>query len=147
MAGGQEFIRRARRARKVVGGAQRQVGIVAAAGIVAITEMVERLADDHANAKQLAHGLAQIEGIAIDAATVETNLVFFKLTDTALTPPQLSVALAERGVLLLPSGGRLLRAVTNYHVSAADIDYTLAAIRDVLASGATGNGRANLMYN
>ena len=147
VAGDKEFIRRARRARKVVGGAQRQVGIVAAAGIVAITEMVERLADDHANAKQLAHGLAQIEGIVIDPATVETNLVFFKLTDTALTPPQLSVALAERGVLLLPSGGRLLRAVTNYHVSAADIDYTLAAIRDVLASGATGNGRANLMYN
>lgn len=139
VAGSQEFIRKARRMRKVVGGGMRQAGIIAAAGIVAITEMVERLADDHAHAKQLAEGLARIEGIFVDPALIETDIVIFELDHPVLTPAQLSAALREQGVLLNPIGGKRLRAVTNYHVSAEDIQRTLLAFERVLAEAPQGD--------
>jgi threonine aldolase len=147
VAGRGEFIRRARRNRKVVGGSMRQAGVIAAAGIVAITEMVERLADDHANAKQLAHGLAQIDGIQVDPEEVETNLVFFELTRENITPAQLSAALARRGVLMNPAGGRRLRAALNHHVSAADVETTLAAIQTVLADRVGKPGAQMFVYH
>ena len=75
IVGDAEFIRRARRMRKILGGGTRQAGIIAAAGIVAITEMVERLTDDHANARKLAEGLAQLDGIVVDPDTVETDII------------------------------------------------------------------------
>jgi threonine aldolase len=135
VAGSAEFIKRARRNRKVLGGSMRQAGVFAAAGIVAITEMVERLADDHANARRLAHGLAQLDGIAIDPAAVETNILFFELTHPAVTPRQLADELANRGVKIYASPSRRMRMVTHADVSAADIDYALTAIADVLARG------------
>lgn len=140
LAGSQEFIQRARRNRKILGGSMRQAGVIAAAGIVAVTEMIERLADDHANAQTLAKGLAQMDGIEIDPSTVETNLVFFELTREDMTPAQLSNALKERGVLLNPVGGRRLRAVLNYHVSADDVAQTLDAVGQVLAEGVGSAG-------
>lgn len=135
VAGSKEFIKRVYRARKVVGGAQRQAGIVAAAGIVAVTEMVERLAEDHANAKLLANGLASMEGIAIDAKNVETNLVFFEVQKADLTPAQLSLELADQGIRINPTGGRRMRAVTNYHVTASDIERVLDTVEGVLKNG------------
>jgi threonine aldolase len=136
VVGSGDFIRRARRARKVVGGSMRQAGVIAAAGIVAITEMVERLADDHANAKRLAEGLAQIDGIEIDPAAVETNLVFFHLTAESVTPADLAAGLRARGILLNASGSRRLRAVLNHHVSAEDVGQVVAAVAEVIVQGA-----------
>jgi threonine aldolase len=146
VAGDKEFIRKARRMRKVVGGGMRQAGIVAAAGIVAITEMVERLADDHANAKRLAEGMSQLEGIHIDPATVQTDIVIFELDHPTLTPAQLSAGLKERGVLLNPIGGSRLRAVTNYEVSAEDIERTLVIVAEVLEKAPTGDLSAVRVY-
>ena len=146
VAGSAEFIKKARRNRKIVGGGMRQAGIIAAAGVVAITEMVERLADDHANAQALAHGLAQIDGIAINPDEVETDLVFFTLVRDDITSAQLSTELAERGVLVLPTGGRRLRAVVNYHISASDVEHTLAAIKDVFATGGQKSDKKVFVY-
>lgn len=146
VVGDKAFIGRARRARKAVGGGLRQAGILAAAGIIAVTEMVERLSDDHANAKQLAEGLAQIEGIHINPADVETNLVFFELTHPDVTPAQLVNGLAEQGVKLSASSNRRLRAVLNHHVTAADVEQTLAAFRTVLSQPVHANGQKVVAY-
>ena len=132
VAGSAAFIRQARRNRKVVGGGMRQAGVIAAAGIMALTEMVERLAEDHANAQRLAQGLAELPGIAIDPATVETNLVIFSLEREDMTPQELADGLAERGVWLFPIGGKRLRAVTHYHITPEDIDRALLAFQEVL---------------
>jgi threonine aldolase len=146
VVGDKAFIGRARRARKAVGGGLRQAGILAAAGIVAVTEMVERLSDDHANAKQLAEGLAQIEGIQIDPADVETNLVFFELTHPDVTPAQLVNGLAAQGVKLSATSNRRLRAVLNHHVTAEDVDQTLTAFRTVLSQPVHANGQKVVAY-
>ena len=136
VVGNQEFIKRARRMRKVVGGGMRQAGVIAAAGIVAITEMVERLADDHANARRLAAGLNRLDGVSIDPETVQTDIVIFSLEREDITPAELAAGLRQHGVLLSPIGGQRLRAVTNYHVSEADIERTLDAFSAVLDAGA-----------
>jgi threonine aldolase len=133
VAGDQDYIRRARRVRKVVGGGMRQAGVIAAAGIVALTAMVDRLSEDHANAKVLARGLQGIDGIEIVPDHVETNIVIFGLTREDMTPRQLADAMATRGVLLHPVGPHALRAVTNCHVSAHDVELALAAFEEVLA--------------
>jgi threonine aldolase len=146
VAGDKAFVARARRMRKVVGGGMRQAGILAAAGIVAITEMVERLGDDHTNAKTLAQGLAELDGIAINPAEVETNLVFFDLTRADMTPAQLVNGLAEHGVKLTASGGRRLRAVLNYHVTADDVQRILTAFRATLAADAITGGEKVVAY-
>jgi threonine aldolase len=139
VAGDRAFIRKARRNRKVVGGGMRQAGIIAAAGIVALTEMVERLADDHANAKRLAEGIAHLEGIRVDPAAIETDIVIFELDHPSLTPAQLSASLKQHGVLLNPIGGKRLRAVTNYQVSAEDIEHTITLFERVLAEAPVGD--------
>ena len=146
VVGDAPFIQRVRRMRKVVGGGLRQAGILAAAGIVAVNDMVERLTDDHANAKRLAEGLAQLDGIAIDPAATETNLVFFELTRDDMTPADLVNGLAAQGVKLNASGGRRLRAVLNYHVTAEDIDRVLVAFRTALQAGAQLNGKKVVAY-
>jgi len=133
VVGSAAFTRKVRRNRKVVGGGMRQAGVIAAAGIVAVTTMVERLADDHENAQALARGLAAVDGISVDPAAVQTNIVIFELHNARMTPAQLASGLRERGVLLSPMDGNRLRAVTHYHVGPADIERTLAAFRAVLA--------------
>jgi threonine aldolase len=146
VAGSREFIGRARRNRKVVGGSMRQAGVIAAAGIVAITEMVERLADDHANAQILAQELAATAGIQINPAEVETNLVFFEVIQPEVSAPQLSTALAERGVLINATGARRLRAALNHHISRGDVDRVVATIRDLLAQGVDRNSKPAFVY-
>ena len=132
VSGNSDFISEARRNRKVVGGGMRQAGILAAAGIVALTEMVDRLADDHENARKLAEGLANMEGLFIDPDVVTTNIVYVDVTHQAITTQIMAKRLHSRGIRLLPTGPKRLRAVTNYQVTSSDIDYALDTFLSIL---------------
>jgi threonine aldolase len=132
ICGDDQFIARARRARKSVGGGMRQAGIIAAAGIVALAEMVDRLAEDNANARALALGLAQIPGLRLDPDTVCTNIVYFRVEKTGLDAPALVAALQAEGVRVLPTSPDQMRAVLNYHVTAADVQRALAIVSRVM---------------
>jgi len=132
VCGTRSFINEARRARKLLGGGMRQAGILAAAGIIALTEMVDRLADDHANARRLAMGLAQLPGISIDPDQIRTNILFFEVTRKDLTPEQFVQRIGTEGVRMLPVGARRVRAVTHYHITAEDVDRALSVISKVM---------------
>ena len=132
ICGSAALIREARRQRKLLGGSMRQAGILAAAGIVALESMVERLAEDHRHARRLAEGLAHLPGVLLDPATVQTNIVIFALAPDAPSPPELVARLAEQGVKMGAIGGRKLRAVTHYGLEAEDIDQALLAAARVL---------------
>jgi len=132
VCGTRSFINEARRARKLLGGGMRQAGILAAAGIIALTEMVDRLADDHANAHGLAMGLAQLPGISIDPDQIRTNILFFEVTRKDLTPEQFVQRIGAEGVRMLPVGARRVRAVTHYHITAKDVDRALSVISKVM---------------
>lgn len=132
VCGGRDFISRARRARKVLGGGMRQAGVLAAAGIVALNEMVDRLADDHANARKLAEGLAEMPGLSIDPSLIKTDIVYFEVKREDMTVQQLVDRLEEQGVRMLPVGPGRIRAVTHYHITSDDIDYALASFAKVL---------------
>jgi threonine aldolase len=129
LVGSSDFIDEARRIRKLLGGGMRQAGILAAAGIVALNEMVERLAEDHANARKLAEGLANIPGITVDPAAVESNMVFFETSDRENA--RLVGAAAVEGALLSGSDDGRIRAVTHHGVTDEDIDAALAVISRV----------------
>ncbi|MBC8099576.1 MAG: threonine aldolase, partial [Armatimonadetes bacterium] len=136
LVGNREFITQARRARKLLGGGMRQAGILAAAGLIAIHEMVERLADDHANACLLAEGIATIPHIGVDLSRVKTNFVFFDLLETApVTPDEFSARLAEHNILMRPYPGfdRTFRAVTHYWITPERVGQVVSALRAVLA--------------
>ena len=133
VCGTKDFIHEARRARKLLGGGMRQAGILAAAGIVALNEMVDRLAEDHANAKKLAAGLAEIPGLAIDPNHIKTNIIFFDITRENMQPEQFIQKLDGEGVRMLPVGSHKVRAVTHYHITAQDIDRALKVISRVMA--------------
>jgi threonine aldolase len=132
--GSAEFIRRARRQRKLLGGGMRQAGVLAAAGIVALETMVERLAEDHENAKRLAEGLSRLPEIEIDPERVPTNIVIFELAPDAISPARLAQGLAARGVKVGTIGGRRIRAVTHHGIEARDVENALTAFREVLQS-------------
>ncbi len=132
VCGSAHFIAEALRSRKVVGGGMRQAGIIAAAGIVALESMVDRLAEDHANARLLAEGLASLPGVEIDIDRVQTDIVIFSLRRSDMTPQQLAEEMKKRGVLFLPIGGDRMRMVTHYGIEREDIVYTLEQLRQVL---------------
>jgi threonine aldolase len=125
LAGSTELIDEAWRYKQMWGGSMRQAGIIAAAGLYALDHHFERLAEDHANARALADGLAQIEGIEIDPATVETNIVVFGHAD----PAGLCAALERADVLMGPIGPGQVRAVTHLDVDRAGIEQALDAVR------------------
>ncbi len=133
LCGDTELIAKARRVRKMVGGGMRQAGVIAAAGVVALNEMVDRLAEDHANARILAEGLASFPQLHIDLATVQTDIVIFELNDERHTPASFAKALGSHGVLMSGFGGSKIRAVTHYGISSSDIEQALEAVRTVLA--------------
>jgi threonine aldolase len=133
VCGKTDFIAEARRVRKVIGGGMRQAGILAAAGIVALNEMVDRLADDHANARKLAEGLSAIDGLLVDLEHIKSNIVFFTITRADLTPQELTGRLKAEGVLVGPKAPDQIRAVTHYQVSSDDIDHALNVFKKVLA--------------
>jgi len=126
------FIARARRMRKMVGGGMRQAGVLAAAGIVALEQMVDRLAEDHANARRLAWGLAEIPGIAIVPEAAQTNIVMFGLSDPSLSLAEFQRGMAAHGVQINMTDPTRFRAVTHYGISESDIDVTLRAARAVM---------------
>ena len=132
VCGTSQFIREARRNRKLLGGGMRQAGVLAAAGIVALETMVDRLAEDHANARRLAEGLAMLPGVLLDPEQIHTNIVVFGLRPTAISPQQLVAGLAARGVRLNAIGPRQLRAVTHYGIDSEDIDSALTAAKAIL---------------
>jgi threonine aldolase len=134
VCGTKNFVARARRARKVLGGGMRQAGVLAAAGIIALTEMTGRLAEDHANARKLADGLAEMNGLAIDPDRTKTNIVFFETTPDGLAADELEKRLSREGIKILVSGPRRMRAVTHYHITPEDIDHVLLIVNRVLSA-------------
>jgi len=128
IAGSREFIAEAWRLKQQMGGAMRQAGIIAAGGLFALQHHVKRLADDHANARRLADGLAKLPGVGIDPATVETNIVIFDVPGDANAAV---AALLERGVRMGAMGPRTIRAVTHLDVSPAQVERALDAARAV----------------
>ena len=132
VCGSRDFILKARRARKLVGGGMRQAGVLAAAGIVALTEMVDRLANDHVNARKLAEGLVKMPGLALELSQIKSNIIFFELTRDYMTAEQLVNKLDQQGVRMLPVGVGRIRAVTHYHITAEDIDYALGVFSKLL---------------
>ncbi len=133
LAGSKEFIAEARRNRKMVGGGMRQAGVIAAAGIVALETMVERLAEDHANARYLAENLANLPGIVLDPETVKTNMVFFELELNGLDAAELAERVEREGVRIQARGQYLLRAATHYGINRADVERAVDAIKRTLA--------------
>ena len=128
LAASRELIDEAWRYKQMMGGAMRQAGVLAAAALHALDHHVERLADDHANARRLAEGLAQINGVRIDLERVETNIVVFGVGDAYAVCGRLW----EREVQVAPLGPDRLRAVTHLDVDGAGIDRALEAFRQVL---------------
>jgi threonine aldolase len=136
VAGNEEFVHRARRQRKMVGGGMRQAGILAAAGIVALTEMVDRLADDHSNARVLSEGLGDVDGISLVVHGVQTNMVFFNLVADGITPDELSAALQAEGIKVGHHAGSLFRAVTHHGIEEEDIHHVLDTFRSIMVGRA-----------
>jgi threonine aldolase len=130
LCGGRDFIERARKFRKMLGGGMRQAGVIAAAGIVALETMVDRLAEDHANARRLAEGLAEIKGISLAQEEVPTNIVMFRVTPE-LSAGEFLRTLDSTGVKVGLRDGRPFRAVTHWMVSSSDIDEALTRIETV----------------
>ncbi len=133
LCGSHEFIGKVRRIRKQLGGGMRQAGILAAAGIVALETMIERLADDHARARCLAHGLAKLPGMILDKETPDTNMVFVTLADAVpLDAEQCAEKLALAGVKVGVVGARRFRMVLHYWVDDAGVEQTLQAFEHAL---------------
>jgi len=130
--GSADFIARARQVRRMVGGGMRQAGVIAAAGVVALETMIERLAEDHENARLLAAELATLPGIGLDPASVQTNIVAFDLD--GWEPPDFLAALKDVGVLAVPFGPHRIRMVTHNDVSREDVETALERIRTVCAA-------------
>lgn len=135
LVGSAEAIKKARRIRKLMGGALRQAGIIAAAAIHAMENHVEGLARDHANARTFAETIAKIDGISIDLSGVESNLVFFDVDAEIGDACQLSAALRERGVRIGAMGSQTLRACTHLDVDEVGVLTAANAVRDCIAAG------------
>ena len=136
LCGDRDTVRRARRVRKLLGGAMRQAGVIAAAALVALETMRDRLDEDHANARALAGGLAELPGVRIDPAGVETNIVAFEIDPESMDAGAFQKSCADQGVRVsryLGSSPRL-RAVTHLDVTRADIDAALGVMSAVLSA-------------
>ncbi len=136
IAGGCDFIETARRYRKMFGGGMRQVGIIAAAGIYALNHNIERLAEDHANARLLAEALAGMAGVRIDPAAVETNIVMFEVVRPGLTAEALAGAMDAQGVRFLAMGPQTCRMVTHLDVSRRQVEEAITCLRRFLGHAA-----------
>ena len=128
VCGDRDFVDRARKWRKAVGGGMRQVGVLAAAGMVALQTCIERLSDDHANARRLAEGLAAIPGLSVDPDHIRTNIVFVEVDPSLGPTPEFIRRMREEGVRVSYPGERNFRMVTNRHITAQDVDETLGIV-------------------
>jgi threonine aldolase len=130
--GSEEDVEQAKRWRKRLGGGMRQVGVLAAAGLVALDHMVDRLAEDHTNARTLAEGLAELPGVTCDLRRVQTNLVYF---DVESMPAQVFLEeCSKRGVISEPTGPHTIRFVTHYGIETEDIQSALKVCEEVLSA-------------
>src|SRR5690606_7990292 len=132
LAGTNEFIRKARKNRKVLGGGLRQAGILAAAGIVALEQMVDRLAEDHAHARFLAEELANIPGLTIDPAAFPTNILICSVAKLGISAARFSALLAQHGVLANPVSATELRFVTHKDVTKAQIKTAISIVNQIV---------------
>ena len=132
LAGTKDFILEAWQWKQRLGGAMRQAGIIAAGGIYALRHHVDRLAEDHANAKVLAEGLAEIPGIVLNPKDVETNIVIFDIAQTGLTPPAMLERFLVHGLRMSPVFPSKLRAVTHLDVSRSQVQEAVQIVRKVL---------------
>jgi len=132
ICGSGEFISEARRMRKILGGGMRQCGIISAAGIVALEQMVDRIEEDHRNAYRLASGIARINGLSIDINQVKTNIIYFNLETSQLTVDEFLLRLEQKGIKVMHRNQSCFRVVTHYGITSEDIDTTLAALAEVL---------------
>jgi threonine aldolase len=139
VAGSAEFIERVRSFRKILGGAMRQSGIFAAAGIVSLESMVERLSEDHANASRLGQGLARIPGIELDPGAVQTNIVVFKVTDERFSCFSFIASARERGINLCEFKFGRIRAAVHHGITAEQIDQALEILGELMAEGPVQN--------
>jgi threonine aldolase len=144
VCGSREFITEARRTRKVLGGGMRQTGVIAAAGTIALEQMVDRLAEDHMNARRLAEGIAQISGLSIDLAGIHTNIIYFDLVSDRLTADELITRLRKKGIWLLHTGPSRFRVVTHHGIHSEDIDAVLVILGEVIESNTPGSRRYHL---
>ena len=133
LMGTREFIQRARRLRQIYGGGWRQAGILAAAGLHALDHHVERMAEDHANAKWFAERVSALQGVELVYADTQTNLVFLDVAPSGLAAETVSQRLRERGVALAMRGGTTFRAVTHLDVTRADVEQAARALQEALA--------------
>lgn len=131
LLGTKEFIQESRIWRKRLGGGMRQIGILAAAGLIALEESPNRLHEDHQNARKLAEGLLNIRGVEINLKKIVTNIVIFDISAVGLDSGEICSKLKESGILAI-GFGNLIRMVTHFDVSASDIDTTMSAMRDIL---------------
>jgi threonine aldolase len=131
VVGDKEFVDRARRCRKMLGGGMRQAGVIAAPGIIAIEKMVDRLKDDHANAKLLARGLLEIQGISLDLSHVDTNIVLYDVGNLGVDAKKWVAKMSEYGVKAGAQEAGRVRMVTHRGIEKEDIEYTLSVAEDV----------------
>ena len=133
LSGTHKFIARARHIRKMLGGGMRQVGIIAAAGIISLERMVNRLGDDHIRAKKLADGLRQIRGLVVDKDSPYTNMIYLNLADDlTLNSNQISEKMRELGVLVDAENTRRFRLVTHYWIDDTAVERTISAFQEAL---------------
>jgi threonine aldolase len=132
ICGSKEFIGRARRIRKMLGGGMRQAGIIAAAGIVALENMVDRLAEDHKNARRLAEGISGIPGLSTEPDRVRTNILYIDLTDRRFSDEEFMTRLEKQGVRLSHPGPSRFRMLTHQGIGVQQIDAAIAALRAVM---------------
>jgi len=132
ICGSKDFIDQARGIRKGLGGGMRQAGIIAAAGIVALETMVDRLQEDHTNARLLADGIADLPGVVLDPETIKTNIIYFDLDDAAMESANFLTVLAAKGIQFFDTGPRRFRMVTHYGITAEDILYTIDGFKQTL---------------
>jgi threonine aldolase len=133
LIGSKEFIQKARKNRKMLGGGMRQAGILAAAGIIALEKMVERLREDHKNARLLGIGLNDLDGLKVDLETVQTNMVNFDLQEVGMDTDQFLPKLAKYNILGSPRSPAKVRLVTHYGINEENIFTTIEAIKEIVS--------------
>ena len=140
LCGSKDFIDEARRWRRMLGGGMRQAGVIAAAGVVGLEQMIDRLALDHATAKNLAYKISEIPGVIIDPSSIQTNIVIFEIDREVSPASDVVNALKSKGVKvstygsIVPNGGQYIRMVTHRHIGEEDVDSAAMALSEVMAS-------------
>lgn len=132
LAGSKEFINKARRGRKLMGGGLRQAGFLAAAGLIALKEMVSRLSEDHENALYMANELAKIPGIKVSIEDVHIDMVYFNVSETGCNTDRLVEQFYTRGIKINPAENDEFRFVTNYWIRKDDVDFAVSTLRELL---------------